>query len=91
MFQINHRVGIGLLNQETTCHAFFFMVQNPFTYISVVLGAAVFCKVLQTDGAGKKNCNKADYFQSEEKVSYRCYLTWSQECSFALFGHLLVL
>lgn len=40
------------------------MVQNAFTYISVVLGEAVFCKVVQTDVAEKKNCNQADYFQT---------------------------
>lgn len=55
MFQENHRLSIGLLNQETICRALFFMVQNPFTYIAVVLGEAVFCKVLQIDGAKKKN------------------------------------
>lgn len=54
MFQENHRLGIGLLNQETTCHAFFFMVQKPFTYIAVVLGEAVFCKVLLIDGTKKE-------------------------------------
>lgn len=90
MFQENHRLGIGLLNQETTCDAFFFMGQNPFTYIAVVLGEAVFCKVLQIDGAKKKNCNQVDYFHSGEKVSCRFYLTWGQECSFALFKHLPV-
>jgi len=66
------------------------MGQNLFTYIAVVLGEAVFRKVLQRVVQKEKTSNQADYLQSREKVSYRFYLSWCQELSFALFRHLPV-
>lgn len=66
------------------------MVQNLFAYIAVVLRKAVFCKVLHMGSPKRKTGNRADYFQSREKVSHRFCLALCQEVSFALFRHLAV-
>lgn len=62
MFQQNHRLGIGLLNQETTCLCFFLHGAESF-----YLHCCCAWRGCILQSAKRKSCNEADYLQSEKK------------------------